>query len=151
MRILIATIVLCAGAATAQSTFVLSPSTPRAGDEVFVAANSPGGCFPGAGAVVAREGDRVELRITTDDAGCAPAPVNYSIGTFQPGRYVVTVLECPAPPVPCTTGATLDLTVFGVASSPFSVPSLAAPATWMLVLAFVLTATWSRNILKSKA
>ncbi len=149
MRFLILSIAaLCAAlAATPASsgnanTFSLEPAAPSAGQVVSLRVDNANGCYRAESSQVQRSGVQVEVRIVISDAGvCLPqwaTPSFFGLGTFVPGVYEVTVVECTNAPVPCSVQQTLALVVGGLSNNAATVPTLSRAGLVVAVLTMLL-------------
>lgn len=121
MRVLAFFLLLAASTISAQPAdfqFSLSTASAVAGAEVNLRIDSDTNCYPANTFEVVRNGSTVTVSNTLSDTSpCAPdwqTPRFVNLGAFDAGQYEVVVVTCVNAPVnPCSTWATLPLTIYG--------------------------------------
>jgi hypothetical protein len=149
-----------AGAAQAEWVFTLDPMPAQNGQAVNLqVADTDFHCFPAGDPAVVRDGNTMRVTFEIEDFtppgtpdGVCPAyrvtPRLHSLGTFATGNYVVEVETCSNPPAgpPCTSRASLNLSVFGATGERFTVPTLSGAVVIGLMLAvMVIGAVFQRS------
>jgi hypothetical protein len=136
-------------AAVSTDSFSLQSSTALPGEEVVFRIDSTTGCYLIDTHTITRNGTQIEMRIaTTDVPTCLPhqlTPILLPLGSFAPGVYEITVVECVNAPNPCSVKATLPLTVSGISENVATVPTLSLVAMGLLAIGTLL-ATRVRSI-----
>jgi hypothetical protein len=142
MRLFALFVLLTASAISAQPAgyqFSLSPPVAIAGGDVDLRIDSETGCYGGnTFEVVRRAATVIVTNSLSDTSPCAPAwqtPRFVNLGSFEAGQYEVVIVTCVNSPTnPCSTWATLPLTVYRE-NEPLAVPMLSfATSMGLLVL-----------------
>jgi hypothetical protein len=120
-------------------SYSIEPSNAAPTDVVSLRVDSNQGCYFSELHVVTRNGRDLEIRMAiTDIAVCMPGwqtPRLFPLGTFEPGVYELSVVECGNAPVnPCIVSAVRTFTVSGTGSSAaVRIPTLGYIAVFTLI------------------